>query len=80
MIITLTAKLRLHTTVEQFQALRRTQLAHLDALNHMSRYALANSKKSKPCPFGQQYLTGESTVRATNENTWRVLHTAIMRI
>ena len=46
MIITLTSKLRLHTTVEQFQALRRTQLAYRDALNYVSRYAFAHGKMS----------------------------------
>jgi predicted transposase len=43
-IIALTAKLRLHTTLEQFQALRRTQLAYRDALNYVSRYAFAHGK------------------------------------
>src|ERR1700676_55697 len=35
----LTAKLKLHTTPEQFQKLRQTQLAYRDALNFVSRYA-----------------------------------------
>jgi hypothetical protein len=33
---TLTAKLKLHTTPEQFRALRATQLAYRDALNYLT--------------------------------------------
>jgi putative transposase len=47
----LTAKLKLLTTPEQFQALRRTQLAYRDALNYVSQYAFAHGKKSN-----QQWL------------------------
>jgi IS605 OrfB family transposase len=46
MLITLTAKLKLQTTDEQFQALRRTQLAYRDALNYVSRYAFTHGKMS----------------------------------
>jgi putative transposase len=46
MITTLTAKLKLHTTPEQFSALRQTQLAYRDALNYVSRYAFAHGKLS----------------------------------
>ena len=42
----LTAKLKLHTTPDQFHALRRTQLAYRDALNYVSRYAYAHGKLS----------------------------------
>jgi len=42
----MTAKLHLHTTPEQFQALRQTQLAYRDALNHVSRYAFEHGKMS----------------------------------
>jgi putative transposase len=42
----LTAKLKLHTTPEQFRALRQTQLAYRDALNFSSRYAFAHGKLS----------------------------------
>jgi hypothetical protein len=35
----ITAKLKLHPTRTQFQALRTTQLAYRDALNFVSRYA-----------------------------------------
>src|SRR6266849_1944864 len=42
----LTAKLKLHTAPEQFQALRTTQLAYRDALNHVSRYAYEHGKMS----------------------------------
>lgn len=42
----LTAKLKLHTTPEQFQALRTTQLAYRDALNFVSRYAFNHGKMS----------------------------------
>jgi putative transposase len=42
----ISAKLKLQTTPEQFQALRATQLAYRDALNHVSRYAFAHNKMS----------------------------------
>jgi len=42
----LTAKLKLHTAPEQFQALRTTQLAYRDALNYVSRYAFEHGKMS----------------------------------
>ncbi len=42
----LTAKLKLKTTPEQFQALRQTQLAYRDALNSVSQYAYAHGKTS----------------------------------
>ena len=44
MKITLTAKLKLTATPEQFQALRATQLAYRDALNHVSAYSFAHGK------------------------------------
>lgn len=58
----ITAKLKLHTTPSQFQALRHTQLAYRDALNAVSRYAFAHGKKSN-----QQWLQHEAyaDVRAT---------------
>lgn len=40
----ITAKLKLTTTPEQFQALRETQLAYRGALNAVSRYALEQNK------------------------------------
>jgi putative transposase len=43
---TLTAKLKLITTPEQFTALRATQLAYRDALNQVSGYAFAHGKTS----------------------------------
>ena len=43
---TLTAKLKLTTTPEQFEALRTTQLAYRDALNVVSAYAFAHGKTS----------------------------------
>ncbi len=46
MKITLSAKLKLHTTPEQFKALRQTQLAYRDALNYVSQYAYAHGKMS----------------------------------
>jgi predicted transposase len=46
MITVLTAKLKLHATPDQFKALRQTQLAYRDALNHVSRYAFAHGKMS----------------------------------
>src|SRR5436309_2799241 len=42
----ITAKLKLHTTAEQFQALRATQLAYRDALNFVSRYSFEHGKVS----------------------------------
>jgi putative transposase len=41
-----TAKVKLHTTPEQFRALRQTQLAYRDALNHVSGYAFEHGKMS----------------------------------
>src|SRR2546425_7076975 len=41
-----TAKLKLHPTPEQFQALRQTQLAYRDALNATSQYAFEHGKMS----------------------------------
>jgi putative transposase len=43
---TIIAKLKLHTTPEQFTALRATQLAYRDALNYVSRHAYAHGKIS----------------------------------
>ena len=43
---TLTAKLKLKTTPEQFKLLRATQLAYRDALNFVSRYAFEHGKTS----------------------------------
>ena len=42
----ITAKLKLQTTPEQFKALRQTQLAYRDALNHVSRFAFEHGKTS----------------------------------
>jgi putative transposase len=58
----ITAKLKLHTTPSQFQALRHTQLAYREALNAVSRYAFAHGKTSN-----QQWLQHETyaDVRAT---------------
>ena len=46
MKITLTAKLKLVTTPDQFRALRATQLAYRAALNHVSAYSFAHGKTS----------------------------------
>jgi putative transposase len=43
---TVTAKLKLLTTPEQFAALRQTQLAYRDALNYVSAYSFAHGKTS----------------------------------
>jgi len=43
---TLTAKLKLKTTPEQFKLLRSTQLAYRDALNFVSQYAFEHQKMS----------------------------------
>jgi putative transposase len=43
---TLTAKLKLKTTPEQFAALRSTQLAYRNALNCVSRYSFEHGKIS----------------------------------
>ena len=42
----ITAKLKLITTPEQHHALRQTQLAYRDALNHVSQYAFEKGKTS----------------------------------
>ena len=42
----ITAKLKLHTTPEQFAQLRKTQLAYRDALNYVSQYAYEHGKSS----------------------------------
>jgi hypothetical protein len=42
----LSAKLKLHTSPAQFQALRRTSLAYRDGLNALSHYAYAHGKTS----------------------------------
>ena len=42
----ITAKLKLHTDHAQFAALRQTQLAYRDALNHVSTYAFEHGKMS----------------------------------
>ena len=46
MKVALVAKLKLHTTPEQFNALRQTQLAYRDALNYVSQYAYEQGKMS----------------------------------
>jgi len=46
MKVTITAKLKLSPTPEQFAALRTTQLAYRDALNYVSRYAFEHQKMS----------------------------------
>ncbi len=46
MKVTLTAKLKLQTTPDQFAALRTTQLAYRDALNYVSKYAFEHGKMS----------------------------------
>src|SRR5207248_6158899 len=43
----ITAKLKLITTPEQFQALRQTQLTYRDALNAVSHYAFEHGKTSR---------------------------------
>src|SRR5205085_4200145 len=57
-----TAKLKLHTTPEQFHALRQTQLAYRDALNAVSRYAFEHGKMSNQQAL-QRGMYGE--IRAT---------------
>jgi len=42
----ITAKVKLQTTPQQFQALRTTQLAYRDALNAVSRSAFEHGKMS----------------------------------
>lgn len=43
---TIIAKIKLHTTPDQFKALRSTQLAYRDALNYVSQYAFEHGKMS----------------------------------
>ncbi len=42
----ITAKLKLHTDASGFAALRQTQLAYRDALNHVSQYSFTHGKMS----------------------------------
>ena len=42
----ITAKIKLHTTPQQFAQLRATQLAYRDSLNYVSQYAFENGKLS----------------------------------
>src|SRR2546426_3548721 len=42
----ITAKIKLHTTPEQFAKLRQTQLAYRDSLNYVSQYAYEHGKLS----------------------------------
>src|SRR5947209_19413002 len=42
----LTAKLKLNTTPQQFQALRQTQLAYRNGLNYVSQYSFEHGKMS----------------------------------
>src|SRR6266496_190758 len=51
----ITAKLKLHTTASQIQALRTTHLTYRDALNFVSSYAFAHGKMSN-----QQWLQKET--------------------
>jgi len=51
----ITAKLKLQTSPEQFQALRATQLAYRDALNYVARYSFSHGKKSN-----QEWLQRET--------------------
>jgi putative transposase len=60
----ISAKLKLHTSPEEFAALRQTQLAYRDALNAVSRYAFEHGKMSN-----QQALQ-----RATYDNIRRTHH------
>ncbi len=42
----ITAKIKLNTTPEQFQAVRATQIAYRDSLNYVSAYAFVHNKMS----------------------------------
>src|SRR5260370_37504330 len=53
MELVLTAKLKLHTSPEQFRTLCQTQLAYRDALNYASRYAFARGKLSNKVALQQ---------------------------
>jgi putative transposase len=50
----ISAKLKLHTTPEQFRALRQVQLAYRDALNYVSQYAFEHGKMSSPIALRKQ--------------------------
>ena len=50
----ITAKLKLHTSLEQFKALRATSLAYRDALNYVSRYAFEHGKMSNQIRLREQ--------------------------
>jgi putative transposase len=84
----MTAKLKLHAASAQFQALRKTQLAYRDALNHVSRYAFTHGKKSNQEWLQRETYTDVRTayhlpaqmacnvprqVGATYQTLWRVV-------
>ena len=54
---TISIKLKLHTSPEQFQVLRATQLAYRDALNHVSTYAFEHGKTSSNIKLHQGCYT-----------------------
>jgi len=58
----ITVKLRLHTDVGQFAALRATQLAYRDALNHVSAHAFEDGKTSSAARL-QKATYGEIRAR-----------------
>lgn len=65
---TITAKLKLHTTKEQFASLRATQLAYRDALNFVSRYAFAHGKMSNKVALQEgTYAQLRSTYRLPSQ-------------
>ncbi len=51
----ISAKLKLYTTPEQFQALRQTQLAYRDALNYVSQYSFTHGKMSSARALQRDY-------------------------
>ncbi len=53
----ITAKLKLNTTKEQFQALREAQLAYRDALNAVSRFAFEHGKMSNQQALQREMYT-----------------------
>jgi len=59
----ISAKLKLHTTQQQFQALRRTQLAYRDGLNAVSRYAYEQGKTSSNLQSCVSRIDGDQSGR-----------------
>ena len=75
MQITLTTKLKLLPTPEQFTALRQTQLAYRDALNLVSQYAFLHGKISSRKRL-QAAMYSQCVRRSAYRPSWRAMSLA----